>query len=149
MRFLRHILCATFFFFGMLFAQVQPEVVQSLKPKLNTERIEYFFGNSGVELLEIDSPAFVEKRISNLYSIDNTGRKIMRCLAIVDFTVPIHYNLTDSHQEICTGSPIGTTLKKHGWSITKKPIYFSTISLSPELMLWMEEVETNEAALHI
>lgn len=126
----------------------QPQVVSLLKPKLNTQRIEYFFGNSGVQLLEINSPSFTEKRVSNLHSVHD-GKKIMRCLAIVDFTHPIQPSLAELHQEIRAGSPIGATLKHHGWNISKAPVYFSTIRLSPNVMEWMNETDVSEAALHI
>ena len=131
-----------------LFAEVQPDLIKELKPRLNTQRIEYFFGNSGVEILPIDSPMFTEKRVSNLYSADENHHKTMRCLAIVDFATPVHAELIEVHQSIRAGSPIGETLKQCGWDITKKPIYFSTFSLSPEVMQWME-TDVNEAALHI
>ncbi len=126
----------------------RPEVVNLLKPKLNTQRIEYFFGSSGVELLEIISPSFVEKRVSNLYSMHD-NEKIMRCLAIVDFTQHVHSDLAGVHQEIRAGNPIGATLKRHGWNISKAPVYFSTISLSSNVMRWMNETDVSEAALHI
>jgi len=126
----------------------QPQVVSLLKPKLNTQRIEYFFGNSGVQLLEINSPSFTEKRVSNLHSVHD-NKKIMPCLAIVDFTHPIQPSLAELHQEIRAGSPIGASLKHHGWNISKAPVYFPTIRLSPNVMEWMNETDVGEAALNI
>ncbi|WP_420422700.1 hypothetical protein [Simkania sp.] len=31
------------------------QIIEKLKPKLNTQRIEYFFGSVGVEVLDIES----------------------------------------------------------------------------------------------
>ncbi|MCB1073134.1 MAG: hypothetical protein H7A41_03295 [Chlamydiales bacterium] len=93
-------------------------IIEELKPKLNTQRIQHFFGSVGVEVLEIDSSVFPEKRISNLHSLDEEGQKQMRTLAIVDFAQPIHPDLTEAHQEIVAGGAIGTTLQKYQWKIT-------------------------------
>lgn len=137
---------------GLLFGAPRAfdsDIIETLKPKLNTQRIEYFFGSVGVEVLDIESSAFVEKRVSNLHSVHENGQKIMRTLAIVDFNQPVHPKLSPAHQEIVDGGPIGTTLKKHDWKIVKKPIYFSTILLSPSVMQWMNEAESNEAAVHM
>lgn len=57
--------------------------------------------------------------------------------------------LVEIHEKIQRGSAIGSTIKAHGWNITKVPIYFSTISLSPQVMEWMDEKESDEAALHM
>ncbi|MGE0199126.1 MAG: hypothetical protein AB7N99_08270 [Simkaniaceae bacterium] len=137
---------------GLLFGTPRafdPQVIETLKSKLNTQRIEYFFGSIGVEVLDIESSAFVEKRVSSLYSIDEQGQQIMRTLAIVDFNQPVHPDLRQAHLEILKGGAIGTTLQKHDWKITKKPIYFSTIPLSRAVMEWMDETETHEAAVHM
>ncbi|MCB1074799.1 MAG: hypothetical protein KDK59_04615 [Simkania sp.] len=137
---------------GLLFGvprAFEPQDINRLKPLLNTQRIEYFFKSSGVEVLDIESSAFIEKRVSNLHSVDEDGKKIMRTLAIVDFNQPVPTELRTAHQEIMGGGPIGTTLQKHSWEIAKKPIYFSTIRLSPTVMQWMDETDSNEAAVHI
>jgi len=127
---------------------IQPEIVDFLKPKLNSDRIEYFFGSYGIDTLDIDSPVFPNSRITNLYSIHNE-KKIMRTLAIVDFTQPIHPDLSDAHREIAEGKSIGIALRKHGWVIHKTPVYFGTIPLSAGLMDWMKESRVDQAALHI
>ena len=128
--------------------QVEPEIVEFLKAKLNSERIAYLFGSDGVETLDINSPVFPENRISSLHSLHD-GVKIMRTLAVVDFIKPLHSDLQDAHYEIVSGKSIGTVLQSYGWKIKKVPIYFSVISLSPNLRLWMHESKQDQAALHI
>lgn len=128
--------------------EIQQDKVDFLKPKLNSDRIEYFFGSYGVETLDIDSPVFPMSRITNLYSI-HQGEKIMRTLAVVDFSHPVHPDLMDVHREIREGKSIGIALREQGWTIYKNPVYFGVTLLSPAIMAWMEESYTNQAALHI
>lgn len=128
--------------------EVEPEIVEVLKPKLNSERIEYLFGSYGVDPLNINSPLFPDNRISSLHSVHD-GVKVMRTLAVVDFIKPLHSDLKDAHQEIVSGKSIGTVLQSYGWKIKKVPVYFSEIALSPHVMLWMNESKQNKAALHI
>ncbi|HEV8051008.1 MAG TPA: hypothetical protein VGP47_00825 [Parachlamydiaceae bacterium] len=127
---------------------IQQETVDYLKPKLNSDRIEYFFGSFAVDVLDIHSPAFPGSRISNLYSTNN-GKKIMRTLAVVDFFQPTSPELLNAHCEIMEGKAIGIALRDHGWSINKKPLYFGSIILSPAVMDWMDELLDNQGALHI
>lgn len=128
--------------------QIQQEVVDALKPKLNSDRIEYFFGSYGVDVLDIQSTAFPDSRFSNLYSIHN-GKKIMRTLAVVDFYQPASPELSKAHQDIMEGKSIGIALRDNGWTIHKKPVYFSSIPLTPAVMAWMDEPNVAQAALHI
>jgi hypothetical protein len=89
---------------------IQQQAVDYLRPKLNSERIEYFFGNYGVDQLQIESPLFPFSRISNLHSIQQ-DKKIMRTLAIVDFFQPMHADLCAVHHTILTGKSIGAALQ--------------------------------------
>lgn len=134
---------------GISFAapEVQPSVVELLKPKLNSDRIEYFFGSYGVDPLDIDSPAFPFSRIANLHSL-NQGKKIMRTLAVVDYFQPQNPSLNTVHREIVEGKSIGIALREHGWTIHKNAVYFGSISLSPNVMEWMDENEVTEGAVH-
>ncbi len=143
-------LIAFSFFIGTSEAvpEIQRETVALLKPKLNSDRIEYFFGSYGVDALKIESPVFPASRIANLYSI-HQGKKIMRTLAVVDFFQPISSDLQEVHREIIEGKSIGIALRDRGWIVHKKPIYFGVTSLSPELMKWMDEPTIDQAALHI
>ena len=131
-----------------LAAQIDPQIIAPLKSKLNSERIEHLFGSYGVELLDINSPDFSENRISNLHSLHN-GVKVMRTLAIVDFAKPVHGDLIDAHDEIQAGGSIGAVLKRDGWKISKVPLHFSVVTLSPNVMLWMDEPNQSQAALHM
>jgi hypothetical protein len=128
--------------------EIRQEIVEFLKPKLNSDRIEYFFGSYGVDKLEIDSEVFPESRIANLHSI-HQGKKIMRTLAIVDFFLPVQDELNSVHLEIKKGKSIGIALRENGWIIHKNPVYFGVISLSPGLMDWMDEYCIDCAAVHI
>lgn len=128
--------------------QIQQEIVDALKPKLNSDRIEYFFGSYGVDVLNIQSSAFPGSRFSNLYSVSQ-GQKIMRTLAIVDFFQPSYPELSQAHREVMEGKSIGIALRDNGWILHKKPVYFGSTSLSPGLMRWMEEPTIGQGALHI
>lgn len=128
--------------------EVKQEVVEFLKPKLNSDRIAYFFGSYGVESLQTTSSPFRESRISNLYSIHD-GEKIMRTLAVVDFNQPVHENLKQVHNDICQGQSIGIALRQNGWQLDKLPLYFGSISLSPQLQALMHEKSSDQAVIHI
>ncbi len=118
-------------------------VVELLKPKLNSDRIEYFFGSYGVDPLDIAS----DSRIANLYSLDN-GKKIMRTLAVVNFSDPMNSELQHVHREIVAGKSIGIALREDGWTIHKNPVYFGSVDLSSNLMEWMDEKDETTAAVH-
>lgn len=129
-------------------SEVSDEVVELLTPKLNSDRIQYFFGSYGVEQIQISPSPFEECRISNLYSLDD-DEKIMRTLAVVDFKQPVEESLQEVHTNICQGQSIGIALRQDGWMIQKVPVYFGSISLSPQLQEWMHEKECSQAAIHI
>ena len=146
-----------FVFFLLLFlsfnfvdgaSEVKQDIVELLKPKLNSDRIAYFFGSYGVEPIKMPSSPFGESRIANLYSIHG-DEKIMRTLAIADFEQPVHKSLEQVHKDICEGQSIGIALRQNGWMIDKLPVYFGSISLSPQLQAWMHENNCDRAAVHI
>ncbi len=126
---------------------VKQDVVQLLIPKLNSDRIAYFFGSYGVDPIQVNASPFGESRIANLYSLQG-DQKIMRTLAIVDFKQPIPEDLKQAHQCITQGQSIGIALREKGWSIEKLPLYFGTVALSPALKAWMHESSCNSAAVH-
>ena len=128
--------------------EVKQEVVQLLISKLNSDRIAHFFDSYGVETIEVAASPFGEGRIANLYSTLG-DEKIMCTLAVVDFKQPVHESLKSVHKEICEGQSIGIALRKNGWLIDKLPVYFGSISLSPELQGWMQESSSDRAAVHI
>jgi hypothetical protein len=128
--------------------EVKQEVVQLLTPKLNSDRISHFFGSYGVETISMAESPFGEGRIANLYSLQG-DEKILRTLAVVDFQQPVHESLKPVHKEICEGQSIGIALRKNGWMIDKLPVYFGSVSLSPQLRAWMQESGSDKAAVHI
>jgi hypothetical protein len=121
----------------------------ALKPKLNSERIEHFFGNYGVETINACGDIFPDSRISNLYSTHDK-QKIMRTFAVVDYVSPIPELLRTVHdQKILSGESIGRALKEAGWEILKTPIYFGEISLSAPVMKWMHEAKRSKGTAYI
>jgi hypothetical protein len=128
--------------------EIKPEVVELLKPKLNSDRILHFFGHFGVEPVPITSSPFGESRITNLYSIHG-HQKVMRTLAVVSFKQPVDTRLKLAHKEICQGEAVGIALRKNGWTIDKVPVYFGSVSLSPQVQEWMHEKKLDQAAIHI
>lgn len=128
--------------------EVKQNIVDFLKPKLNSDRIEYFFGNYGVDILNVESPIFSNSRITNLYSV-HQGKKIMRTLAVVDFLDPIHPDLYEAHHKIKEGESIGIALREHGFRIHKIPMCFGSVFLSPSLMDWMDEHYIDRTVLHV
>lgn len=136
--------------FGLVYSapEVKQEIAELLAPKLNSERIAYFFGSYGVEPINIPASPFGDSRISNLYSMDG-DKKIMRTLAVVKFQQPIPESLQQAHRDIAQGQSIGIALYRDGWKIDKLPIYFGSISLSPQLKAWMHEEISDRAAVHI
>lgn len=121
----------------------------TLKQKLNSERIEHFFGNYGVEIINSCNDIFPDSRISNLYSTHDK-QKIMRTFAVVDYVSPIPEPLRVVHdQKILSGESIGRSLKKAGWEILKTPIYFGEINLSEPAMKWMHEAKRSKGTVYI
>jgi len=127
---------------------LQQDLVRELRPRLNSDRIAYFFGSYGVDTLNIESWAFPDSRIANLYSLHN-GRKVMRTLAVVDFAEPVHPELLEVHDAVAAGKSIGIALRDEGWTIEKTPIYFGVLELSANVMRWMDEQEVSKGAVHI
>lgn len=124
------------------------KTIALLKPKLNSDRIAYFFGSFGVEQIPICATIFPDDRISNLYSIHD-GTKIMRTLAIVDFSKSIPSFLMPTHQRILEGVSIGIALRDAGWEIVKKPLYFGEMNLSSPVLKRMHEKKSLKGAVHI
>ena len=124
------------------------ENVAQLIPKLNSQRIESFFGSYGIEKIDCTDSVFPDSRISNLYSIEG-AHKVMRTLAIVDFNPSMDPDLLSVHEEVLNGKSIGIALQQAGWTIEKAPLYFGSTPLSSQVMEWMKESESNQSAVHI
>lgn len=125
-----------------------PQQVTLLQPKLNSDRIEYFFGNYGVEKMNVCSRQFPHGRISDLYSTHDQ-QKIMRTLAMVDFANPIPTELQSVHEKIEKGASIGIALRQAGWTIEKKPVYFGELPISTALAKRMQTTSPAMAATHV
>ena len=123
--------------------------IERLQPLLNSERIKYFFGNYGVEQLSISSKDFSSSRISNLYSQDDHGKKIMRTLAIVQRVDAISPLLANEHRKIQAGGSIGTVMKEAGWKVIKTPIFFGSTHLSKNLLAWMRVSDAKRGEVFI
>lgn len=121
-------------------AMLDEHTLVQYRNKLNSEVIAATFGSYGVEVIHENN----ESRLSNLYSDD----KVMRTCAIVDYAIPIPASLIKAHEEIVAGGSIGATLKKHGFALTKKPLYFGEIRLTDSLRAAMK-VANETAAVHI
>lgn len=117
-----------------------------LAPKLNSERIAYFFGNYGIEVLP--HADFPNLRIANLHSI-HEGKKIMRTLAVTDFSADLSDSILPIHREILAGQSIGLSFKKHGWDLEKTPLYFGRLPLPDAVCAEMAETDKTEAVFQI
>lgn len=53
------------------------------------------------------------------------------------------------HKEIKGGIAIGIALRKSGWKIEKRPVYFGSVSLSSQIQALMDEKNADQAAVHI
>lgn len=124
------------------------KTVAALKPKLNSDRIAFFFGNFDLELLKTCPTVFPDSRISNLYSTHD-NKKIMRTLAIVDYVKPVNPLLKTPHEKILSGTAIGIALRDEGWELVKKPIYFGEIQLTANVMKWMHQDKPSSGAIHM
>lgn len=107
---------------------------------LNGERIEKKFGSYGVQVLTQDE--LFGLRLSNLYSLKGQD-KIMRTLALVKFTDTMAQELTDVHRQILDGAPIGATLKKAGFDITKKLLFEGEVGAMPAVINTMMHVNAH------
>ncbi len=108
--------------FGCRDASTRPSH-ETLRPLLNSERIERIFGSYGIEVLESDPI-----RVSNLYSLER-GQPVCRTLAIIRFSESIPDALSGPYRTILQGSSLGATLKEAGWTVEKKHEYFGEIAM--------------------
>lgn len=81
----------------------------------------------------------VDVRISDIYSTpDDDKKKTMRTFAIT-FPGPARLELAAADKEINEGAKIGETMKKYGWGLKKKVLYFGEIFLlNPQIMKGMQ-----------
>ena len=129
-------------------ASPQLEDIRHLQTMLNSERIEYFFGSYGVEILSQAASDCSETRISKLYSLHD-GQKITRTLAIVRYASPVSPSLETVHNNILAGASIGAAFKNAGWQLIKEPVFFGEIPLEETLRKWMQVESAQNASLQI
>lgn len=137
MRFVRVSLILAFLLGSQLAWSAQPfpspQRVALLRPKLNSERIEFFFGSYGISPLLVCQNEFPGSRISNLFSLEK-NRKILRTLAVVKFVEPVDPQLSLLHQKILTGASMGSTFQESGWKVEKESLYFGELNSSRPLL---------------
>jgi hypothetical protein len=113
-------------------------------PLLNSERIAQRFGSYGIDVLESDGTV----RVSNLYSLEN-GRKVCRTFAVVLYPAEVDPRYADEHAAILAGGSIGAVFKEHGWTVTKKNLYFGTLETTAKVAELMSDATGRALAVHI
>jgi hypothetical protein len=113
-------------------------------PLLNSERIEQRFGSYGIDVLESDGTV----RVSNLYSLEN-GRKTCRTFAVVLYPAEVDSRYADAHAAILAGGSIGAVFKEHGWTVTKKNLYFGTLPTTAKVAELMHDASGRRLAVHV
>jgi hypothetical protein len=120
--------------------------LMALTEKLNSERIEFIFGNYHIDVLPNTIPSI---RVSNLYSMSDEIQ-VTQTLAIVLFHLPISEELFFQHKLIEEGGSIGVVLKKSDWTIQKESLYLGETVIEGSLMSMMQLPHTSKkTALHI
>ncbi len=128
--------------FVLCFAALQaPAAAAKL---LNSERIEQKFGSYGIDVLASDA----QVRVSDLYSLEN-GAKVCRTFAVVLYPEPVDTRYAAEHREILAGGSIGAVFKRHGWTVTKKNLYFGTLAPTPKVETLMHDNSGRRLAVHV
>lgn len=117
---------------------------ESAAPLLNSERIEQRFGSYGIDVLESDGGV----RVSNLYSLED-GRKVCRTFAVVLYPAEVDPRYAAEHAAILAGGSIGAVFKQHGWTVTKKNLYFGTLTATPKVAALMHDEPGRSLAVHV
>ena len=125
----------------------QPMDAESMRPLLNSQRIEKVFGSYDIEVLKSEE----QLRVSDLHSISD-GIRTTRTLALVSYDESIDQELTNEHRLIVRGRSIGEVFLENTWVVEKENRYFGQISASPDLApLYrrMGNIDSTELAVHI
>ena len=101
----------------------EPIDAESMRPLLNSQRIEKIFGNYNIEVLKNGE----QLRVSDLHSITE-GVRTTRTLAIVTYDESIDQELTNEHRHIVRGRSIGEVFLENTWTVEKENRYFGEIS---------------------
>lgn len=113
---------------------------------LNSDRIRQAFGSYGVDIIYADD----ERRISNLYS-EESGKRVMRTYAVVNFQGRPPAALAREHAEILRGASIGSTFRRAGWTIEKHHTYIGAFEVPESYTLVAEGMQISlprELATH-
>jgi hypothetical protein len=113
-------------------------------PLLNSERIEQRFGSYGIDVIESGG----DVRVSNLYSLES-GRKVCRTFAVVLYPHDVDPRYAAEHAAILAGGSIGAVFKEHGWTVTKRNLYFGTLGTTPKVADLMHDVSGRPLAVHV
>lgn len=113
--------------------------LETMRDLLNSQRIQYVFGEYAVDLLLQDD----QIRVSNL-----SAKNIMRTCAVVNFSDTIPNWLHETHKEIVNGASIGQTIKDEKFELTKHNIYFGVCNL-PAFAKEMMGTDEETASIHI
>ncbi len=122
-RLARDVIVRFLVFLALVFPVVPAEAREV--PRLNSERIEAKYGSYGLQVLERDPV-----RVSMLYSTHGQ-RKVCRTLALVQFADPGPASLANELVRIRAGLSLGATLKKAGWTISKKHFHLGSVPAGP------------------
>lgn len=120
---------------------------ESLRPLLNSQRIERIFGSYEIEVLK-NGP---ELRVSDLHSVTD-GVATTRTLALVTYDEQIDQELTNEHRMIVRGGSIGEVFLNNTWIVEKENRYFGEIEASVDLAPVYERmggIEPTNLAVHI
>jgi hypothetical protein len=140
---------------NLVFSHVMAEPVdgsqdiapESLRPLLNSQRIEKIFGNYQIEVLKNGD----QLRVSDLHSLAD-GVRTTRTLALVTYDEKIDQELTDEHRMIVRGQSIGEVFLAHAWVVEKENRYFGEIEASQDYApsyAKMGDIPATNLAVHI
>ncbi len=124
--------------------QIDPE---SLRPLLNSQRIERIFGNYQIEVLKNGE----QLRVSDLHTLAD-GVRTTRTLALVTYDEKIDQELTDEHRMIVRGRSIGEVFLEHAWVVEKENRYFGEIEVNQDYAATyskMGDIPATNLAVHI
>ena len=120
---------------------------ESMRPLLNSQRIEKVFGSYDIEVLKTEE----QLRVSDLHSISD-GVRTTRTLALVSYDESIDQELTNEHSHIVRGRSIGEVFLENTWTVEKENRYFGELAASADLApLYrrMGDIEPSALAVHI
>ena len=125
----------------------KPIDAESMRPLLNSQRIEKIFGSYEIDVLKNGE----QLRVSDLHSLAE-GIATTRTLAIVSYDESIDQELTNEHRMIVRGRSIGEVFLENTWVVEKENRYFGEIPAEDrfsEVYQRMGGIEGTNLAVHI